>query len=85
MKHVNIAEAQEHFSELVAEVENGETIQIQRHGKAVAQIVAASTEAASPSKRSFDFSWLRQHLASMPMQEESAGDFIRKMRDTDRY
>jgi len=85
MKHVNIAEAQEHLSELVAQVENGETVQISRHGKPVAEIVAASAQAAAPRKKPFDFLWLRQHLDSMPMQQESAGDFIRKMRDTDRY
>ena len=38
MTSVGIYEAKTHFSELVARVQEGETIEITRHGKAVARL-----------------------------------------------
>jgi hypothetical protein len=51
-----------------------------RGGKAVAQITAVDT----PRKR-IDVAALRAMTDAMPMQPETARDFIRRMRDEDRY
>ena len=53
---------------------------ITRRGKPVAQI----TPIERPRKP-IDIEALRALTASMPMQSESAGEFIRKMRNSDRY
>ncbi len=41
-RNVSIAEAKAHFSECIREVEQGESVLITRHGKAVAALVAAT-------------------------------------------
>jgi prevent-host-death family protein len=80
MQTVNLADAKTRLSELVNKVEAGETVWITRRGKLVARLIAAST----PRKR-IDIESLREMTVGMPKQPESAGDFIRKMRDSDRY
>ncbi len=80
MKTVNLADAKSHLSELVDQVEAGEIVQITRRGKPVARIVAAE-----PKKRPVDVEALRRVAAKMPEQTESAGEFIRRMRDDARY
>lgn len=80
MRHVGLAEAKAHLSELIAEVESGQTVEITKRGKVAARLVPAE-----PIKKPIDVERLRKHLESMPMQEESAGEFIRKMRDDERY
>ena len=80
MKTVNLAHAKAHLSELLDQVEQGETVEITRHGKAVAQIV-------SPGKKlkPIDVELLRRVAAGMPPQKEDSGEFMRKLRDSDRY
>ncbi len=80
MSSVNLADAKSHLSELVSQAEAGETVQILRRGKPVAQLTAIS----SPRKP-IDLAWLASITEAMPFQEESAGDFVRAMRDSDRY
>lgn len=80
MDAFSLAEAKAHLSELIDRVEAGEEICITRRGKPVARI----TRVERP-KKPIDFAALRKLRESMPMQEQSAGDFIRWMRDTDRY
>ncbi|MDW5314622.1 type II toxin-antitoxin system prevent-host-death family antitoxin [Rhizobium sp. PL01] len=80
MNTVNLADAKTHLSELVSQAEAGETVQILRRGKPVAQLTAIS----SPRK-SIDLDWLNSVTEGAPYQEVSAGDFIRAMRDSDRY
>jgi prevent-host-death family protein len=80
MRHVNLAEAKARLSELVERAAAGEPICITRRGKPVAQISAA----AVPRKR-IDIAALRALTDAMPMQRESAGAFLRRMRDKDRY
>jgi prevent-host-death family protein len=41
MKTVGLYEAKSHFSELVRDVENGETVTITRHGTVIARLVPA--------------------------------------------
>lgn len=83
MDSVSIADAQMHLSELVDRVEAGETIEITRDGRTVARLEA--TNKPSPDRRKVDVASLRALTDSLPYQEQSAGDFIRAMRDSDRY
>lgn len=80
MDEVSLAEAKAHLSELVERVTEGETVFITRRGKTVAKLVAAEKP-----RKPIDLAFLRGVTASMPMQKQSAGQFIRKMRDEDRY
>lgn len=80
MKPVSLAEAKAHLSELVDRVEAGDTIEITRRGKAVAQLTAV----ARP-KKPVSLTALQALTATMKPQSESAGDLLRKMRDDDRY
>ena len=80
MKTVNLAEAKAHLSELVDQAAAGETVQILRRGKPVAQLVPAE----KPRQR-IDVERLRRLTKNMTMQEQSAGEFIRAMRDSERY
>ena len=80
MNTVNLAEAKAHLSELVAQAESGEPVCITRRGKPVAQLSAFETP-----HRPIALSTLRALTDSMPKQADSAGDFIRRMRDEGRY
>lgn len=80
MDEVNIADAKAHLSELVERAAAGDTVCITRRGKAMAKLVAAETP-----RKAIDLAFLRKVTASMPKQKQSAGDFVRKMRDEDRY
>ena len=77
---VSLADAKAHLSELVERAAAGEAVCITRRGKAVAQITAVDT----PRKR-IDVAVLRAITDTMPVQPETARDFIRRMRDDDRY
>jgi len=77
---VNLADAKAHLSELVERAAAGEAVCITRRGKPVAQITAVDT----PRKR-IDVAVLRAITDAMPVQPETARDFIRRMRDEDRY
>jgi prevent-host-death family protein len=77
---VSLADAKAHLSELVERAAAGEAVCITRRGKPVAQITAVD----SPRKR-IDVAALREMTDAMPVQPETARDFIRRMRDEDRY
>jgi len=80
MKQVNLADAKAHLSELVAQAAAGETVCIMRGGKPVAQLTAIDTR-----RKRIDPSALQVITDAMPMQAESARDFVRRMRDDERY
>lgn len=80
MDGVNITEAQAHFAELIERAEAGETVEITRGGQPVARLGPVERQ---PKK--FDVERLRQFTVSQPMQKEGAGEFIRRMRDENRY
>ena len=80
MKSVSLADAKARLSELVEEAAAGEPVCITRRGKPIAQITAIKL----PRKR-VDAAMLRQLTDRMTFQSESAGEFIRWMRDSDRY
>lgn len=80
VRTVSVAEAKAHLSELLKAVEDGEVVSITRRGTPVARLVADP-----PPRKPIDIEWLRSVTAAMPYQEESAGEFIRRMRDDARY
>jgi prevent-host-death family protein len=80
VKTVNLADAKAHLSELVERAAAGEVVWITRRGKAVAKITAIDT----PRKR-IDPAGLRAMTDAMPVQPQTARDFIRRMRDDDRF
>jgi prevent-host-death family protein len=80
MRNVNLAEAKAHLSKLVERAAAGETVRIMRRGKPVALITAIKTRA-----KRIDLSALRAPTNAMPLQRESASDFVRRLRDQDRY
>ena len=80
MDGINIAQAKAHFSELVERAEAGETVDITRRGKLVARLVPPERK-----MQKIDVAALKALTDRMPMQEIGAGQFIREMRDSDRY
>ncbi len=76
MRTVSLADAKARLSELVALAADGEPVCITRRGKPIAQLTAIE----APKKR-VDAAALKALTDTMPMQPESAGDFIRRMRD----
>jgi prevent-host-death family protein len=80
MNAVNLAEAKARLSELVDRVEAGESIEITRRGKPVARLTAV----AAPRKP-IDIASLKALTDEMPVQAVGAAEFVRSMRDGDRY
>jgi len=80
MRRVNLAEAKAKLSELVAEAEAGETVQIMRRGKPVAVLSPAEKKLVP-----LDVDEIRKLSSSLPVDPQDAGEFVRWMRDTDRY
>jgi prevent-host-death family protein len=80
MKQVNLADAKAHLSELVAQAAAGEPVCIMRRGKPVAKLTAVDV-----GRKRIDPSALQAVTDAMPRQPESARDFVRRMRDDERY
>jgi prevent-host-death family protein len=80
MNTVSLADAKTHLSELIEQAASGDPVYITRRGKLVAQLTAVET----PRQR-VDLKRLQAATEGMPFQSESAGDFVRRMRDEDRY
>lgn len=79
MIRISLADAKARLSEIVDRVEAGESIEITRRGKPVAKI--GPTEKQRELKP-IDFDALRKLRESMPYQQESGADLIRRMRDS---
>ncbi len=82
MERINLADAKARLSEIVDRVEAGESIEIVRRGKPAARLVPPAKER---EWKPVDTDLLRTLHAKMPVQAESAGDFLRRMRDDARY
>ena len=80
MDRISLSDAKAHLSELVDRVQAGDSIEITRRGKPVARLTPATT----PRKR-IDKALLQALTATMRPQEQNAADFVREMRDSDRY
>jgi prevent-host-death family protein len=77
---IALAEAKAHLSALIERVAAGETVRITRRGKPVAVLAPA---AETPRKAIDPSIW--EALPKSPLQTQSAGEFVRAMRDSDRY
>ena len=80
MNAINLADAKAHLSELIDRVEAGDSIDITRRGKPVARLTSVAK-----ARKPIDVALLRALTEAMPPQAESAADFVRSMRDGDRY
>jgi prevent-host-death family protein len=80
MDSYSLADAKARLSELVDRVEAGESVEITRRGRTVARVVPAE-KAPNP----IDWAALERLRARLTVQSEGAGEFVRRMRDTDRY
>ncbi|HWA90809.1 MAG TPA: type II toxin-antitoxin system Phd/YefM family antitoxin [Rhizomicrobium sp.] len=80
MRNVSIADAKAQLSELVERAEAGDQICITRRGKPVAKLAPIERP-----RKQIDFDALKAFTDSLPKQRESAGAFVRRMRDEDRY
>ncbi len=79
-KGLDVADAKRHFRAILEQVLDGETVRITRLGKAVAQISPVET-----TRKRIDLAALGNLTEAMPIQRESAGAFIRRMRNQERY
>ncbi|MDP9836954.1 antitoxin (DNA-binding transcriptional repressor) of toxin-antitoxin stability system [Neorhizobium huautlense] len=86
MATVSVAEAQEKLGELIDRVARGETVEIVRDGKPVATLKAPERK-PEPARRKepVDLERLKAIRDQMPVQIENAGEFMRKVRDGERY
>lgn len=80
MDTVNLADAKAHLSELLDRVEAGDSIDITRRGRPIARLTAVS----KPRKK-IDAAKLGALTSAMTPQTQSAADFVRELRDSDRY
>ncbi|MES2320047.1 MAG: type II toxin-antitoxin system prevent-host-death family antitoxin [Pseudomonadota bacterium] len=78
MSTYTLAEAKAQLSRLISLVEAGEEITITKRGRAVVKLVPSE-----PPRQQMPS--LAEHRAQMTPQTESAGEFIRKLRESDRY
>ena len=78
MSTYTLAEAKAQLSRLVSLVEAGEEITITKRGRAVVKLVPSD-----PPRQQMPS--LAEHRAQLTPQTESAGEFIRKLRESDRY
>ncbi|NGP18947.1 type II toxin-antitoxin system Phd/YefM family antitoxin [Devosia aurantiaca] len=77
---INLADAKAHLSELVDQVEAGDSVEITRRGKPVARLTAVPKKLAR-----VDAKILQALSATMPSQTQSAAELVASMRDDDRY
>jgi prevent-host-death family protein len=77
---IGISAAKARLSELVKRAEAGEIIRITRRGEPAAELVGTTKP-----RKAIELETLRRMTADMRPQPESAGDFIRRMRDSERY
>jgi prevent-host-death family protein len=80
MGAMSLAEVKAQLSAVVERVQAGETVQITKRGKPVAEI----SPLPRPLKK-IDVAALERHAKTLPYQEEDSGTFIRRMRDEARY
>jgi prevent-host-death family protein len=79
-KIVTLAEAKIHLSKLTELAADGGTVVITKHGKPVARVIAPEQP-----RKPLNLEALRNLTASLPLQQESAGNFVRRLRENERY
>lgn len=78
MQTVTLANAKTHLSQLIELVEAGEEVTITKRGRPVARLVANS-----PVRQQLPS--LADLRARLPQQSQPSSEFIRKLREDDRY
>lgn len=76
----SLSEAKARLSELVDLAAAGEAVVITRHGKPVLELVRPH-----PARQPVHLDTLRRLTDGQPVQQESAGAFVRRLRDNARY
>lgn len=79
-KIVTLAEAKTHLSQLTELTAAGETVIITKHGKPVAKVSPPDIQ-----RKPISLEALRELTSTLPPQTETAGDFVRRMRDNERF
>lgn len=80
MTGTNPTDAKARVSKAIDQIETGDSIDVTRHGKPVAQLTAI----AKP-RMPVDSTLFQLLTAAMPPQFLTAGDLVRSMRNSDRY
>jgi len=80
MSIVTLADAKARLSELVGRAAQGEAVRITRRGKVVAQITAVDRP-----RKPIDLAALQRLTDAMPPQPSPARDWMRDVRDQERY
>lgn len=78
MQTVSLADAKAHLSQLIELVEAGEEVTITKRGRPVVRIIASA-----PARQQLPS--LAELRAKLPRQKQASGEFIRKLREGDRY
>jgi prevent-host-death family protein len=77
---ISLADAKTHLSELVEQAANGEEVIITKCGKPFAVLSAVKAK-----RQRINAAELRKITDQVPFQTIPAGEFVRAMRDGDRY
>lgn len=77
---ISLAEAKSHLSELIERVQEGESVIITKRGKQVAKI-----SSIKDPRKPIDLAALQALTNSTSLQKTGAGEFMRNLRDSDRY
>ena len=80
MRNVNLADAKAHLSKLVERAAAGDTVRIMRRGKPVPQITGIKSR-----RKRIDPMALRALTDAIPVQRETARNFVRRLRNQERY
>jgi prevent-host-death family protein len=80
MRKLRISVAKANLEWLLTRVARGEEIELTRHGRTVARLIPPE-----PNEKRIDVEALRALTESSLWQPVSAGEFMRKMRDDERY
>ena len=78
MQTFSLADAKAHLSRLIELVEAGEEVTITKRGRPVVKLVRTS-----PARQQLPS--LAELRARLPRQTQSAGEFVRELRESDRY
>lgn len=76
----NLKDAKARLSELVDRARDGETVRISRRGRVVAEITASPA-----TRKPVDLQALRALRQRLPRAAQNAGEFVRELRDSERY
>ena len=83
MDSINIADLKDELGTLIDRLDAGEAVQITRNGQPFARVTPEAPPL--PHRKPIDVGALEALAMRVPFQEQGAGEFVRMMRDGDRY